>query len=98
MPHAESHRDAPGESPTDQAANAAFDAIEERLRELGYDTNRSAAIVMVGLGDGQPAHATVAAHMPGDPTPERMLDFAVMQIGLLAAECGLEVVLRSVSN
>lgn len=95
---AEHREDAPGESPTDQAADAAFVAIDARLRALGFDPERAGSLVMVGVADGRPAHSTVAANLPGEVTPERMLEFAVMQLSLLAAECGVKLVIQSVSN
>lgn len=88
----------PGASETDQAADAAFAAIDARLTELGIDSETAFALVMIMLPDGKLAHATVAANMPGEPSADAMLDHAVIQLSMLAAECGKRLVVLPAGN
>lgn len=90
--------DGPGQSSTDQAANAAFDAIEGKLTELGEDATRAYAVVMVLVPDGQPRNATVAGHMPGAVSSEDLLEHCVSQLSLVALECGREIRLHPIGN
>jgi hypothetical protein len=84
--------DRPCDSATDRAANAAFDAIDDSLRVEGIDPRWSYAVVMVMVPNGDPLNATVAANMPGPKTAEAMLNHALTQLQVIAAECGVTIV------
>lgn len=86
--------DRPGDSVTDLAAAAAFEAIDDSLRVQGLDPHRAYAIVMVMVPNGDPLNATVAANMPGPNTAEAMLEHALRQLDVIAAECGVTIVAR----
>lgn len=84
--------DGPGDSLTDLAAAAGFDAMEKMLTAGGADPNRSFMVVMVLIPDGDPNNATVAGSMPdGDTDPEHLLSHALTQLQVLASECGVTI-------
>lgn len=86
------------ESLTDQAADAAFRTIEAKIEELGGDRRQVWAMAFVVLGGAGPANSTVAASFPVDVTPALMLEVAVQQLELVAAECGKRLVLTNAGN
>lgn len=90
--------DGPSESITDRAAADAFDAIDHALRGAGQDPDRTYALVMVMIPNGQPKNATVAAHMPGEPTTQRMLEHALTQLEVIAKESGYAIRLESING
>lgn len=83
--------DRPGDSLTDRAAGAAFDAIDQTLKDAGVDHHQAYAVVMVLVPDGSPTNSTVAGALPGGETSsEALLEHALTQLQVLARVRGAD--------
>lgn len=82
----------PGDHLTDLAAAAAFTASDDVLTAGGANPKRAFTVVMVTIPDGDPNNSTVAGSLPdGDTSIEHLLDHALTQLQVLAAECGVRI-------
>lgn len=84
---------------TGPAVWGAVNYVIGKLEDDGYDTDRAFLVVMAVMPTGRVEDSSIAAHLGTGPVDARkLLDHVLQQMGPVARECGVQIVVQSVSN